>query len=362
MKARHVAARIGNASVWSKIFAGILAITLVMLMVPNGLRANAANSVAEQNTNGTTDLQQGKVKTQTEQETLDAFKAKYAESQNLAAANGEAGWWTLNSDVTFVPSSYNAEETAGHFLEQKAQVSLLEYLKYTRMAMPKDINELMDMFSSSTSHAIGNWILGLLAGYEETPTTGNVFEDLSDALIISDWDPTNKVGDLPEFNTFTIMLNQKVGNYYGFPPDGSIVFLTVTLGDGDNIIDIVTNTSVNATRIVPIIPAMPHHLLNDGNALLGSDLSVPENVQAYFSNWSISLDGTNYIPLTWVMDMFESSNLPILPYSHFFFKANFWDVEGLVPVHLDFNGAYVNDNPDYTEGAQPLASRLMQDG
>ena len=43
--------------------------------------------------------------------------------------------------------------------------------------------------------------------------------------------------------------------------------------------------------------------------------------------------------------MIESNSLPILPYTHYFFKANFWDVKDMVPVHLDFNGAYVA--PDF---------------
>ena len=127
MKAKHVAARIGSTSVWTKVFCAIIAVCLLMLMIPNGLRANATTSVVEQS-NGNVDLQQGEVKTQTEQETLNDFKAKFAEAQNQSY--GEAGWWTLNSDVTFVPSSYNSAETAGHFVTQKAFMPFTEYYKY----------------------------------------------------------------------------------------------------------------------------------------------------------------------------------------------------------------------------------------
>ena len=51
--------------------------------------------------------------------------------------------------------------------------------------------------------------------------------------------------------------------------------------------------------------------------------------------------------------MVESNSLPILPYTHYFFKANFWDVEDMVPVHLDFNGAYVHSD---------LANALRSEG
>ena len=281
MKAKHAVARIKGLSVWQKIFCTLLAVTLLCLMVPNGLRANADNSVAEQS-NGNVGSQQVEVKTQTEQETLDAFKAKYAESQ--AAVNGEAGWWTLNSDVTFVPSSYNAEETAGHFMEQKAQLPILDYFKYTREGLPKDINELKDMLEKNFG-LIRTWILGFLAGYEEVETTGNVFEDLSDALIIPE-DRNVYTDGVPGsgFNTFDILLENGKINFPSFPPDGSIIFTTITLGEGNSIEDIIYNTSVNATRVIPIIPAQPPVHFSNDSGLLGSELSVPENAQAYFSD------------------------------------------------------------------------------
>ena len=191
----------------------------------------------------------------------------------------------------------------------------------------------------------------MLDNLVEEETYGNVFEDLSEALIILDDETRNlsKPRDLT-FNEFRIGVDKTFStenSLVGFEENGTISYMYVTLGEGSNPIDIIKNTNVYATRIIPTIPpAERNPKFSDPKGLLGDRLNDANNVQAYFLNWGISLDGVNYIPITWVLDMVESNSLPILPYTHYFFKANFWDVEDMVPVHLDFSGAYVDYDLD----------------
>lgn len=144
----------------------------------------------------------------------------------------------------------------------------------------------------------------------------------------------------------------------------------MTLGDGD-IMNMLKTTTINATRLVPIIPAVfnygPEPWQAD-NGLLGAENTANANGQAYFLNWSISLDGQNYLPLSMVDEMFELNGaLKILPNTHYYLKANFYDAENMTLVHLDFSDAYVNGNggdflttEDEIKGHHSLISLLRE--
>lgn len=70
-----------------------------------------------------------------------------------------------------------------------------------------------------------------------------------------------------------------------------------------------------------------------------------------------------HMPINWwqkiydnpelIIYMFNHCPLPIYELTNVSAQAMFWDVEGIVPVHLDFSGAYVYDE---------LADALYEDG
>lgn len=192
----------------------------------------------------------------------------------------------------------------------------------------------------------------MLAGYEETEVFGNVEEDLTNCLYIPQDIKQNSEGQVSPFQLNAIMFNSSSifrnaeNRWNDSWSDGSIYYITITLGDGD-IMNMLKTTTINATRLVPIIPAVfnygPEHF-NADNGLLGAENTSNANSAAYFLNWSISLDGQNYMPLSMLDEMFDLNGaLRIFPNTHYYLKANFYDAENMTLVHLDFSDAYVGD-------------------
>ena len=60
----------------------------------------------------------------------------------------------------------------------------------------------------------------------------------------------------------------------------------VVLGEGNNPIDIIKNTNIYATRMVPTIPPLDdwNKKFKDPKGLLGDSLNNANNIQAYFMN------------------------------------------------------------------------------
>ncbi len=123
--------------------------------------------------------------------------------------------------------------------------------------------------------------------------------------------------------------------------DGSVLMLYVTLGEG-NLFEKILGTTIHANRIMPIIPAI-HFTHMTQNAFQSNGVEADENVEAFFMGWDISFDGgRTFIPSRMIESITGSRNISLFTDSHHVLKANFWDVEGLVEVHLNFDGAQVH--------------------
>lgn len=126
---------------------------------------------------------------------------------------------------------------------------------------------------------------------------------------------------------------------------------------------------VHAKRLVPVMPAMNYKPFAE-KALLGSNLQADNaNTVARFLNWEVSFDGTNYMSVDWVLEALEQGYFTIMPGSHYYFRANFYDMEGMTLVHLDFSGANTfNHHGEVAERLSnddvyvPLQSKLREDG
>ena len=355
MKAKHAVVRIKGMSVWQKIFCALLAVTLLCLMVPNGLRANADTNVVKAN-----DVTK-EVTKQTDDETLGDITSKLNADVNVASASPIPGLKVLNSVENFIPSSWNAEQTAGNFTVQKAALGLADLmaLMLPHSTAPRTVDELYEAMLeidqyASTGAPIG-FIKGLLAGAQEYTNLTNVQEDLRAAVYIPE-EYTKEIDTLRLINKF-IYFTPEQDPEFG---DGSIYMLYVTLGQGD-ITQMIETSALNAVRITPNIP-----VLNPERNLLGAENSANGDTQGYFLNWSVSIDGVNYIPLDMLLEALVTSDNPmlsIIPNCNFYFKANFWDVEGMTLVHLDFSDAMVSGSLN-TEGADfgaNFASKLKAD-
>lgn len=143
MKAKHAVARIKGIPAWQKLFCAIMAALLLSLMVPNGLYANAANATDS-------NAKEVKIAEKSQDEVLKDFE----ETLNADAADNldaAAGFMTLNSKLSFIPSSVNAAETSGHFTSQKAGMTLLDYLSVYKGGVwfPANEEELYSWFQSA---------------------------------------------------------------------------------------------------------------------------------------------------------------------------------------------------------------------
>lgn len=137
MNRKHTVAYIKSSSAWSKILCVLMAVALLSLMVPSGLCAYANEPVVKQNVNA---------------KTTDST----AEGVNNEVSVNP---FTLNSVATFIPSSVNAAETAGHFTVQTAECSLKEALKEAgRNPGRKELqtmDDLYDMIVGASSDTTG---------------------------------------------------------------------------------------------------------------------------------------------------------------------------------------------------------------
>lgn len=141
----------------------------------------------------------------------------------------------------------------------------------------------------------------------------------------------------------------------------------ITLGEGD-IFDMFNHGVIHAKRLVPVMPAINYKPFAE-KALLGSNLQADNaSTVARFLNWEVSFDGTNYMPVDMILKSLEQGYFTIMPGSHYYFRANFYDMEGMTLLHLDFSDANTlsdsgekkrfSKNADYVS----LENKLRADG
>ena len=307
MKSKHAITRINGLSVWQKIFCILIAASLLALMIPNGLHANATeNQLPEQ--------------PKPEQKQLvDDKMINDNGGENKSPLVTAEDFMSLGSTVHFDGTSYNVEQTAGTFTVQTSTLTVQqvaydiikeilpkEYYKQTGSITQEDfakilkaVNDFLASGFSGDSEPGGSPIPFDQLKYTEETGKTSVDIDMRNALVIPQF-----LKDL-EFEGFAFLpfinsiIPSNTDNWFfpdGLPNDGAICMINLFLGEGENILEIVRNCSIRITRVIPIIPALyhgedPDHIRE--NNLLGSEnkhnASVNANIQAYFMNWNLDL-------------------------------------------------------------------------
>lgn len=318
-----------------------MAVLLLSLMVPNGLRANAT----EENENLGSTTEEVKI-------------------ENNAGLQLE--WPKVNSTMNFTRASVNADDTAGCFTKQSLDLSIVDFVhllyeKFPSIAhiiKPHPENEIelaetiasIDEFFDYTSDGpdldtILDALSVLLSHVKDTPVEGDYLADLKKAVWLpSDFPFVPGVDNTLKYINHIVPVSELTGIGPTVVNDGSIYFLYVTLGEG-NIVDVIANTTIHVGRIIPIMPAL--NLTPHMTKMLQSDAALTaensDTRQARFLNWEISLDnGRTFVPFNLVYSILDEP-LPIYSDSSIVFKANFFDLEGWTKVNIDF-GTEVREN------------------
>ena len=384
MKAKHTIARVKGLAMWQKIFCALLALTLLSLMIPSGLRAVAATPFNGEPTNESTE------ETQAEEVITNNPAPLLGDKQ--AEANGEVNaldfqWPRVNSTADFVRRSWNSEATAGYFQTQKVDATVVQLVE-TLLPYVGDlfrsygINSVTDIKDEASLAAAINVLDQCAVDNGESNRTSkagwlylmlnklmkqeDVHQDTTADFTNAVWVPhipidpehmvPEKVDDsnegkkpvIPEvlyalnyINSMIMLDYQKMPgleNALHVKADGSVIYIYVTLGEG-NLLEKITGAAVHVARIIPIIPQMRMFHTNQ-NAFQSNGAEADENVQAFFTGWEVSFDGgKSFIPTEMLEEIMESHTIPLYNDSHYVFRANFFDVEGLVQVHLDFEQA-----------------------
>ena len=331
MKARHAVSRINGLSVWQKIFCTLLAVTLLCLMVPNGLRANATAVYGDKETD-----------TKAEEVNINDFAEPVKTDFEQKDYYGATDFPTLGSSVTFDPKSFNLDETTGYFKVQTAKVTVEQAIYWA--VNPSKLNFSFDSIKLNENDeiskedlvkyfmAIGEAIpyLGQLGAdpspvpfgqldYYEEEVHGSYTANMESAIVIPDYmidfaeevlpglikpiirDSETMVYSVAEILRYGLNsiipsnteLTFEPRNYPPFPGwpfynDGSIFMLNLYLGQGNTLMDILKTTNIVAKRVIPInqTEILDPMFKSNSNNLLGSNNAdnANVNIQPYFMN------------------------------------------------------------------------------
>ena len=309
MNGKHRSDR--RLATWQKVFCVIVAASLMLLMIPNGLRANAA--ITDEKTDAVKKVEEVKTDETIKVETEMPQKAVDAAQNGLSAFNDQlqveaAPWWvpTLKSSVDFTSVGLFSDETSGYFTVQQGKV-WPEALK--------DANENSNAYGATPPGKIDQswWDQ---SGEHIIDVQDSVFDDntLYDSVYIEEAAEDQKfyIEDDGTILYFAMFVD---ADQFGMPGDPYAV----------------------VTRVTPIIP-LPK--TPEKNGLLGAN-NEDNNTVSYFTGWEVSINGRPYVDASWLLD--EDKGIQINPWSTYKFKAKFFDAENMTLVHLDFSGAYVDE-------------------
>lgn len=400
MKAKHTIARIKSTSVWQKIFCALIAVSLLLLMVPNGLRANAITANDEKNSTPAEEVNKAQENGKLENNLASAPVNKAYAASDLP---------TLGSSVTFDAKSFNMDETSGYFKVQTAKVTVEQLIYYlTDSSITEAFNSMtLDKNGNISEQDMAAYITAIAAAgpslpfdqldYYEKDYQGSYTAHTETALVIPDYlidfaeelavgqmgvsaayiitaleVLRNGLNSLIPSNTELIMEfgNQSNASIPAWPftNDGSIFLFNMYLGQGNSLMDVLKTANLTITRVIPMNQGelADPMFSNNSNDLLTSNKAQEKteaNLQPFFMNWDIDLFGTGYSlpvqawqsfygPLDYTIEIlgtvftFKFLNykpLKIPSLTNVRSTATFYDVEGLVPVHLNFSDAYVHD-------------------
>lgn len=310
MKSKHAITRIKGLSVWQKIFCTLIAASLLALMIPNGLRANA-----DENQSPEQPKPEQKQLVQTETKTEAGADEGLMEDLNV----GVGDLLSMESIVHIDGASFNMEQTAGTFTVQTATATVQqiaydiikeilpsETYKQTGSITREDFARILKAVNDCVASGLSDnaapggspFPFDQLKYTEETGKT-SVDVDMTKALAIPQFIKDMEIEGFAFLPFINSIIPSNTYNWFfpdSLPNDGAFFMVNLFLGEGNDILEIIRNCSVRFTRVVPVIPALYHgdepvpfmqnNLLGSENQNNAEDIT---NVQAYFMNWYLDL-------------------------------------------------------------------------